>query len=121
MARNYTLGKSLNGYKRRSHEFMELNDKIKKLMNDAGLTQKQLADKSKVTEASMSKYLKGTRTPRTDVVVKIAKALGVSVEALIGDSASKSPFSEAQAALARCKSGLTEEDKKKLMKFLLED
>lgn len=100
---------------------MELNDKIKKLMNDAGLNQKQLADKAKVTEASMSKYLKGTRTPRTDVVVKIAKALGVSISSLVEDPATKSPYMEAHAALARCKGGLTEEDKKRLMKFLLED
>ena len=101
---------------------MKINGKIKSLMVAAGLNQKQLAEKAQITEASMSKYLSGDRTPRFDVVVKLAKALNVPVDELAGeDQKIDDPFVEVSTALARCKDQLTEADKKKLMKFLLED
>ena len=99
-----------------------MNDKIKELMNAAGLSQKELAKKANITEASMSKYLSGDRTPRIDVVVKLANALGVSVNDLLleGDD-DQSPMVTASAALARCKDKLTADEKNKLIKILLED
>ena len=101
---------------------MTLQEKIAKLMKDNGLNQKQLAEKASITEASLSKYLSGDRTPRIDVVVKLAKALNTSVNYLLdNESAPDTPFIYASTALARCKDQLSEEEKKKLIKFLLED
>lgn len=101
---------------------MDLNDKIKMLMKAQNLTQKELALKANITEASMSKYISGDRTPRLDVVVKIAKALDVSVDDLAETKGNHgNAFTEMSAALARCKQQLSEDDKKKLIKFLLED
>lgn len=101
---------------------MEINDKIKELMIAAGLSQKELAEKASITEASMSKYLSGGRTPRIDVVVKLANALGVSVnDLLLENDDDQSPMLMASAALARCKDKLTADEKNKLIKILLED
>lgn len=101
---------------------MTLQEKIKKLMKDQNLNQKQLAEKAHVTEASMSKYLSGNRNPRTDVIVKIAKALNTSVNYLLdNDPSPDNPYTYVSTALARCKEKLSDEDKKKLIKFLLED
>ena len=101
---------------------MKLEEKISKLMKEQGLNQKQLAEKASITEASMSKYLSGERTPRIDVVVKIAKALGTSVDYLLdNDVVPETPYIYASTALARCKDKLSEDEKKKLLKFLLED
>lgn len=101
---------------------MTFEGKLLHLMKEQGLNQKQLAEKASITEASMSKYLSGERTPRIDVVVKLAKALGTSVNYLLdNESVHENAYTYASAALARCKDQLTEEEKKRLMKFLLED
>ncbi len=101
---------------------MTLQEKILQLMKEQRLNQKQLADKATITEASMSKYLNGSRTPRIDVIVKIAKALNTSVNFLLDcEDAPDTPYIYASTALARCKDQLTEEEKKKIIKFLLED
>lgn len=101
---------------------MALNDKVLQLMKASGLSQKELAAKALITEASLSKYLSGTRTPRIDVIVKLAKALNTSVNDLLeGEDSLENPYMIVSAALARCKDQLTEEEKKKLMLFLLED
>ena len=101
---------------------MTLQEKILQLMKEQKLNQKQLAAKATITEASMSKYLNGERTPRIDVIVKLAKALDTTVNFLLdNESAPESPYIYASTALARCKDQLTDDEKKKLMKFLLED
>jgi transcriptional regulator with XRE-family HTH domain len=50
------------------------------------LTQKQLADMAEITAASVSAYEKidGTKSPSIDIAVKLAKALGVSLDWLAG-------------------------------------
>ena len=101
---------------------MGLKEKILQLMKEQKLNQKQLAEKASITEASMSKYLSGNRTPRIDVIVKLAKALDTTVNYLLdNESAPENPYIYASTALARCKDQLTDEEKKKLLKFLLED
>lgn len=101
---------------------MALQDKILQLMKEQKINQKQLAEKASITEASLSKYLSGNRTPRIDVLVKIAKALDTSVNFLLdNETAPENPYLHASAALARCKDELTKDEKMKLIKFLLED
>ena len=99
---------------------MELNDRIKMLMEEKGLTQKELSQMANITEASMSKYLSGVRTPRIDVIVNIANALEVSVDSLLGGANSTiNGLMDAKLVLARGKDTLSEDDKKELIKFLL--
>lgn len=101
---------------------MKINERIKMMMNEKGLTQKELSLKANITEASMSKYLSGDRTPRIDVIVNIANALGVSVDSLLGGTATQiNSLSEAKLVLARGKDNLTNDDKKELIKFILEN
>lgn len=38
---------------------MKINERIKMIMNEKGLTQKELSLRANITEASMSKYLSG--------------------------------------------------------------
>lgn len=111
-----------NGKKKGNEKNMALQNKILQLMKEQNLNQKQLATKASITEASMSKYLSGERTPRIDVVVKLAKALDTSVSYLLdNEPAPDDPYAYASTALARCKGQLTDAEKKRLMMFLLED
>ena len=56
---------------------------------EKGLTQRELANRVGVTEVSMSRYANGARVPKGPIVVNIAKALGVSVDYLVGTSSVK--------------------------------
>lgn len=50
---------------------------LKKIMLENGLTQKELANKLKVTNVFVSNYLKGKRNPKPATIHKIAKALNM--------------------------------------------
>ena len=102
---------------------MEIKERIRMLMEGKHLSQKELANLSGITEASMSKYLSGERTPRIDVVVNIANALGVTTDELIGNNIEddKMGFIRLKTVLARGMESMSEEDKKELIKFLLEN
>ena len=59
-----------------------IGKEIEKLMIQNGLNQKQLSAASKLTEAAISNYLKGTRQPNKTSLAKIAKALNTTPENL---------------------------------------
>lgn len=102
---------------------MKINERIRMLMDCKHLTQKELANLSGITEASMSKYLSGERTPRIDVIVNLANALGVTTDELIGNDIEddKMGLVRLKTVLARGMESISEEDKKELIKFLLEN
>lgn len=102
---------------------MEINERIRMLMEGKNLSQKELANLSGITEASMSKYLSGERTPRIDVVVNLANALGVTTDELIGNDIEddKMGLVRLKTVLARGMESMSEDDKKELIKFLLEN
>lgn len=102
---------------------MEINERIRMLMEGKNLSQKELANLSGITEASISKYLSGERTPRIDVVVNLANALGVTTDELIGNDIEddKMGLVRLKTVLARGMESMSEDDKKELIKFLLEN
>lgn len=63
-----------------------IGNNIKKLRILNNLTQKQLAEKSNITRESVGNYERGDRIPPSDILNKIAIALNVSVNDLIGDN-----------------------------------
>lgn len=101
---------------------MEFNERIRMLLEEQHLSQKDLAIKAGITEASMSKYLSGERTPRIDVVVNLANALGVTADELIGNEIEndKMNLARMKTVLARGLDDLSKEEKNELIKFLLE-
>ena len=48
------------------------------------LSQGALAEKLGITNAALSRYESGDRTPRKDIAVKIARLTGVSILTLMG-------------------------------------
>ena len=60
------------------------SERVTALMNELKLSQKELAEKVGVTESAMSYYVKGVRTPRSDVLTRIAKALNTTTDYLLG-------------------------------------
>lgn len=55
-------------------------DRLKEALYLREMTQRELARRAGLTEASVTRYCKGQREPRFSVAVKMAKALNVSTE-----------------------------------------
>ena len=57
----------------------EFVKRVTKKMVDVGLNQKELARLTNMSEATVSRYLKGTRTPSISAVINISKVLNMSI------------------------------------------
>ena len=99
---------------------MSIGGKIIQLMQQEGMTQKELAEKINVTEASMSRYLKDKRVPRIDVLANIAKVFNVSIEFLQGEDEVKE-VCEIKRLVARNATNMTQEEKMELIKILTQN
>ena len=58
-------------------------EKLKTLLKRQEMTQWELAEKAGTTEVSVSRYLRGQRTPRLLTLAAIAQVLGVSIDDLL--------------------------------------
>lgn len=56
--------------------------RLKELLNEKGITGKELAEKVEVTPASISNIVQGNSFPKPDLLIKIAEVLNVDVREL---------------------------------------
>lgn len=99
---------------------MNWSEKVKKLMADNEVTQKQLSQMSGISESSLSRYLHNGKRPRIDIVINIAKALHVSTEYLLEEKDKiDSPFDSIATAIARKGHMLSAEEKNRLILLIL--
>ena len=99
---------------------MDWSEKVKRMLADRNMNQKELSEKSGITRASISRYLKGNRRPRIDVVINFAKALGVEPEELLDeDEKVISPMEAIKLSFARNGGNLTEDEKKELVDMIM--
>lgn len=61
---------------------MQIGEYIKVGLAINSITQKELADKSGVTESAISHYIKGDRIPNIATMVRIAKVLNIDLNEL---------------------------------------
>ena len=64
---------------------MALGDNIRKLREERGMTQQQMADKLYVSRQTVCRWENGSRCPDLITAKKIATEFGVSLDALISD------------------------------------
>lgn len=62
----------------------DFGELLKSLRINAGLTQKQLADKLGVSKNAVSYYEKSLRCPSSDILIRIARVFRVSADFLLG-------------------------------------
>ncbi len=65
--------------------------RLKDIMCTRGITQLWLAKKTNIPEATISRYVCGLHTPRIDNASRIANALNVSVDYIMGLSLEATP------------------------------
>lgn len=69
-----------------------LGDNISDLLNEMGMSQRELANIVGVNEVSMSRYVTGNRTPKAPILARIALALHTTSEELMDTSSPESDF-----------------------------
>jgi transcriptional regulator with XRE-family HTH domain len=65
----------------------DFREKTVALLNKNNMTQKELANRVGITEASMSRYIRGNRTPKGTVISNIANVLHTTTDYLLGSEA----------------------------------
>jgi transcriptional regulator with XRE-family HTH domain len=69
---------------------MNISNIISQLRDKNGLSQSDLANKSQVSRVMIGKYERGEAIPSIDAAKKIADALGVSLDYLVGETSQTS-------------------------------
>lgn len=67
-----------------TEEAKAIGSRIKDAMLQQGLSQRELAKRAGATEGSVSRYISGDRTPDARTIVKLADALGVTTDYILG-------------------------------------
>ena len=65
---------------------MKFNERLKKFREEKSLTQVQLSELTGISARMIQKYEAGTARPRLDIAEKLAKALNVSADELLGNA-----------------------------------
>ena len=74
-----------------------IHERIYTLRRQRGFSQEQLAEKIGVSRQTVSKWESGASVPELEKLIALSRCFGVSVDALIGDTAPV-PLTEQQAA-----------------------
>lgn len=100
----------------------DLSAKISKLLKERNMTQKELAQMIGVTEASMSRYIKGDRIPKSEIIANMATALKTTVDYLLGtEIVEDNEFPKIKRLIARNSSKMSIEEKRELVNALFDD
>ena len=97
--------------------------RIKEMLKEKNISQKELAEMTGITESAISRYVKCERVPRGTNLIKIAKALETTAdELLIGDREmdKESDLKFAKSLIARNASDMTLEEKMEFVKLLMD-
>ena len=81
-----------------TNRFFQMALHLKYLRVQCGLTLEQLAEDSGLTRSYLSKIERGVSSPSIESALKLAKALGVSVERLFGQDQSADPITITRAS-----------------------
>ena len=105
---------------------MDLNlifkERLLEAMNSKGITQRNLAQRARVTEAAISKYVNEGRVPRMEIIANIATALHTTVDYLLGrDENNEFDFLGVKNLLARNAGNMSSKEKMELVKILFDN
>lgn len=103
---------------------LTLGGRIAALLKQNGMTQRELAEKVKTTEVSMSRYISNERTPKGPVIANIAAALNTTTDYLLGTEGNADSFDseylQIHRLIARNAPHMTNSQKRELINALFE-
>lgn len=96
----------------------KFHSRLKRLILAKGYNQKEFAKKASLTEGQLSHYLSGYRLPETKILLRIAKALDVSLEYLLEEPKGDNPYKEIEEKINVNKAKLTPSERMALIMLL---
>lgn len=97
---------------------MEFSERLLLVLKEKEMSQRELAEKININETALSRYVNGSRKPRMDILVNIARALNVSVEFLTGKEEREIKYQEVKNVLCRSLATMSPEQRLELMEIL---
>jgi transcriptional regulator with XRE-family HTH domain len=95
-----------------------IRSRIRQRMSELGLTQAELADGAAVRRSAVNEVLKKERLPGCDLLMKLARTLGVSLDYLVGSPGSETDLDdELSQLLMMAIASFDPESKKRLLSF----
>ena len=80
---------------------MSLGETLRNLIEQQGITQKELAAKLSITPSALGNYVQNTREPDYHTLIKIADYFQVSTDCLLGHNAPRQNLSQEEEMLLR--------------------
>ena len=93
--------------------------RVSELLGEIGYTQREFATMIGISEGALSRYLKDEREPKMEVIANMATALNTTTDYLLSGKNDKESFEETYRLVARGTSTMTDEEKTKLIRVLL--
>lgn len=96
--------------------------RLSELLEKQGMSQKELAERVGITEASMSRYMNTDRIPKSEILANIATALHTTSDYLLGveeEGNIDSDYPKIVRLIARNSSAMTAEQKKAIINELI--
>lgn len=98
----------------------KLHHRLKIKMKENNLSARQLSLKTGISEAAISKYLSGVRTPHIEIVGRLADALNTTSDYLLGIEKEKTPYDQIVTKIKENKKYLSSEEKMSLILLISE-
>ncbi len=98
----------------------KLHHRLKIKMKENNLSARQLSLKTGISEAAISKYLSGVRTPHIEIVGRLADALNTTSDYLLGIEKTDSPYEKIANVIKENKKHLSNEEKMSLILLISE-
>lgn len=98
----------------------KLHHRLKTKMKENDLSARQLSIKTGISEAALSKYLSGVRTPHIEIVGRLAAALNTTSDYLLGIEKNDSPYEQIVTKIKENKKYLSNEEKMSLILLISE-
>lgn len=102
----------------------EFAERLLALLEENGMSQKELAERVGVTEASMSRYLNSERIPKSSILANIATALHTTSDYLLGTEEEgniDSDYPKIVRLIARNSKNMTKEQKMNIINALIKN
>lgn len=93
--------------------------KLRNLLKEKGISQRELARRTGITAATICRYCNGSKTPGSKAIIKIAEALDVGTDYLLGTDTKISSYSDAMTAVRTNAMKWTKEQKMRLIEALI--
>lgn len=99
-----------------------IGERILKLRTELNLSQRELAKKTDITEATLSRYENNLREPKAEIIARISEILGCSTDYLLGQTDNKESCIDHKTSLGKNDKYLTyNKTEKKIIEILLDE